>query len=95
MFNLNSEGTSMKKLSVNRLSKDSDNSLKTLADVTEKLSHGRSDGVAITGIVGIVLAFMMLILVFGLVVYGTNQNSKSNPQNNSQFFSFTNGRRLG
>lgn len=85
----------MKKLSVNRLSKDSDNSLKTLADVTEKLIHGRSDGVAITGIVGIVLAFMMLILVFGLVVYGTNQNSKSKPQNNSQFFSFTNGRRLG
>ena len=69
----------MNKLSVNRLSNDSDNSLKTLADVTEKLSHGRNDGVAITGIVGIVLVFMMVIFVCGLVVYGTNQNSKSKP----------------
>jgi hypothetical protein len=79
----------MNKLSVNRLSNDSDNnSLKTLADVTEKLSHGRSDGVAITGIVGMVLAFMMVALVCGWVVYATNQNSKPKLENNPQSFSF-------
>ncbi len=70
----------MKKLSVNPPSNSSDNSFKTLADVTEKLSHGRSDGVAITGIVGLVLAFMMVVLVGGLVVYAANQNSR--PENN-------------
>ena len=67
----------MKKLSVNPMSNSSDNSFKTLADITEKLSYGRSDGVAITGIVGLVLAFMMVVLVGGWVVYATNQNSKS------------------
>ncbi len=66
----------MNKLSVNPPSNSSDNSFTTLANVTEKLSHGRSDGVAITGIVGLVLAFMMVVLVGGWVVYATNQNSK-------------------
>ena len=78
----------MKKKSVNPSSNPSDNSFTTLADVTEKLSHGRSDGVAITGIVGLVLAFMMVVLVGGLVVYATSQNSKPeinpNPVNSEQ-----------
>jgi len=67
----------MQKLSVNPMSNSSDNFFKTLADITEKLSHGRSNGIAITGIAGLVLAFMMVVLVGGWVVYATNQNSKS------------------
>ena len=73
----------MKKISVKPPSNSSDNSFTTLADVTEKLSHGRSDGVAITGIVGLVLAFMMVVLVGGLVVYATNQNSRPEINPNS------------
>ena len=73
----------MKKKSVNPSSNPSDNSFTTLADVTEKLSHGRSDGVAITGIVGLVLAFMMVVVVGGWVVYATNQNAKPEINPNS------------
>jgi len=73
----------MNKLSVNPPSNSSDNSFTTLANVTEKLSHGRSDGVAITGIVGLVLAFMMVVIVGGLVVYATNQNSRPEINPNS------------
>jgi len=73
----------MNKFPVNPSSPTSDNSFKTLADVTEKLSHGRSDGVAITGIVGLVLAFMMVVIVSGLVVYTTSQNSKPEINPNS------------
>ena len=73
----------MKKLSVNPPSNSSDNSFKTLTDVTEKLSQGRSDGVAITGIVGLVLAFMMVVIVGGWVVYATNQNAKPEINPNS------------
>jgi ABC-type antimicrobial peptide transport system permease subunit len=67
----------MKKLSVNPMSNSSDNSFKTLADITEKLSHGRSDGVAIFAIFGLVIVSITLILSGVWIVYATNQNSKS------------------
>jgi len=66
----------MKKLSVKPPSNSSDNSFKTLADVTEKLSHGRSDGVAIVAIFGLVVVSMTLILSGVWVVYAANQNSR-------------------
>jgi len=66
----------MKKISVKPPSNSSDNSFTTLADVTEKLSHGRSDGVAIVAIFGLVVVSMTLILSGVWIVYAANQNSK-------------------
>ena len=78
----------MKKISVNPLSNSSDNSFTTLANVTEKLSHGRSDGVAIVAIFGLVVVSMTLILSGVWIVYAANQNSKPeinpNPVNSEQ-----------
>jgi hypothetical protein len=66
----------MKKISVKPPSNSSDNSFTTLANVTEKLSHGRSDGVAIVAIFGLVVVSMTLILSGVWIVYAANQNSK-------------------
>ena len=73
----------MKKLSVKPWCNSSDNSFKTLADVTEKLSHGRSDGVAIVAIFGLVVVSMTLILSGVWIVYAANENSKPEINPNS------------
>ena len=75
----------MNKLSVNPPppSNSSDNSFKTLADVTEKLSHGRSDGVAIVAIFGLVIVSMTIILSGVWIVSAANQNSKPQINPNS------------
>jgi hypothetical protein len=73
----------MKKISVKPPSNFSDNSFKTLANVTEKLSHGRSDGVAIVAIFGLVVVSMTLILSGVWIVYAANQNSKPEINPNS------------
>jgi hypothetical protein len=73
----------MNKLSVNPPSNSSDNSFITLADVTEKLSHGRSDGVAIVAIFGLVVVSITLILSGVLIVYAANQNPKPEINTNS------------
>ena len=73
----------MKKISVNPLSNSNDNSFKTLADVTEKLSHGRSDGVAIVAIFGLVIVSMTIILSGVWIAYAANQNAKPQINPNS------------
>lgn len=73
----------MNKLSVNQPSNSSEDSFKTLADVTEKLSHGRSDGVAIVAIFGLVVVSMTLILSGVWIVYAANQSSKPEINPNS------------
>jgi ABC-type antimicrobial peptide transport system permease subunit len=70
-------------MSINPPSNPSDNSFKTLADVTEKLSHGRSDSVAIVAIFGLVIVSMTLILSGVWVVYAANQNFKPEINPNS------------
>jgi hypothetical protein len=42
---------------------------KALIKTTETLSQGRSDGVAIVGIICVVIAFMTMIIIGGLVLY--------------------------
>jgi hypothetical protein len=73
----------MKKISVKPPSNSSDNSFTTLANVTEKLSHGRSDGVAIVAIFGLVVVSMTLILSGVWIVYAANQNAKPEINPNS------------
>jgi ABC-type antimicrobial peptide transport system permease subunit len=73
----------MNKLSAKSLPNSSDSSFKTLADVTEKLSHGRSDGVAIVAIFGLVVVSMTLILSGVWIVYAANQNSRPEIKPNS------------
>ena len=73
----------MNKFPVNPSSQSSDNSFQTLANVTEKLSHGRSDGVAIVAIFGLVVVSMTLILSGVWIVYAANQNSKTEINPNS------------
>jgi hypothetical protein len=73
----------MNKLSAKSLSNSSNDSFKTLANVTEKLSHGRSDGVAIVAIFGLVIVSMTLILSGVLMVYAANQNPKPEINTNS------------
>ena len=55
-------------------SESNHNSFQILADATTKISTDRSDSVAITAIVGIVLSFITLLLVGVFTIYVTNQN---------------------
>jgi hypothetical protein len=56
----------------------SDNAFKTLANVTAILSQGRSDAVAITGIVGLVLVVMTSIAVTGFVYLAAHSPPSAN-----------------
>lgn len=57
----------------------SDNAFKTIANVTATLSQGRSDAVAITGIVGLVLAFAFMTLTVGFVYTASHNPPPVNP----------------
>lgn len=59
-----------------RPSSANENSFTTLANVTEKLSQGRSDGVAMTAIFSLTVCFMTVIIVGGFV-YAASQNPKA------------------
>ena len=56
---------------------------KTLTETTKILSQGRSDSVAIVGIISILCGFVttaMIAMIAGLVIYSLNMNAQ--PTNN-------------
>ncbi len=61
---------------------------KALTKTTETLSQGRSDGVAILGIIGLVIAFMTATIIGGiiggLVLYSVNMNAQPTNNQSSQ-----------
>lgn len=59
------------------------NCFQSLTDVTAKLSQGRGDNVAIVGIIGLVLAFMTMIVIAGFVYTDSNRQGNPMPQSSS------------
>ncbi len=54
---------------------NNDNAFKALTEVTEKLSRGRGDNVAIIAIIGLVFSFMTMICMAGFVYTNNNRNT--------------------
>ncbi|MDJ0844804.1 hypothetical protein [Crocosphaera sp.] len=59
---------------------NNDNAFKALTDVTEKLSQGRNDNVAIIAIIGLVFSFMTMICIAGFVYTDGNRQPNHIPQ---------------
>ena len=61
-----------------QLSQNNTKSFKELTKTTIELAKNRSDGVAITAIVGLVISFTTLIIVAGCTFYIVNQSLNKN-----------------
>ncbi|MGK7942793.1 MAG: hypothetical protein AB4062_22070 [Crocosphaera sp.] len=58
---------------------NNDNAFKALTEVTEKLSKGRGDNVAMIAIVGLVFSFMTMICIAGFVSIDNNRQRQHIP----------------
>ena len=59
---------------------NNDNAFKALTDVTEQLSKGRGDNVAMVAILGLVFSFMTMVCIAGFVYTDNNRQVNHTPQ---------------